>query len=133
MEEEILIDGSHGVLGRVCTYAAKQALTGRKVIIVNCEELIVSGNKKNILEIYKQKRARGGDAQKGPYFPRLPKDIVRRTIRGMLKYKKVYGSDAFKRVTCFPDVPEKYASKKKINFKRDVSKSLTLKEISRLI
>ena len=93
-DEEILIDGSQGVLGRVCTYAAKQALTGKKVIIVNCDDLIVSGNKDNILERYNRKRARGGDAQKGPYFPRLPKDIVRRTVRGMLKYKKVFGSRA---------------------------------------
>ena len=133
MEEEIIIDGSNGILGRVCTYATKQALIGRKVVIVNCDEIKVSGNKDNILERYKRKRARGGDAQKGPYFPRLPKDIVRRTVRGMLKYKKVLGNKAFKRVICFPDTPEKYANKKKLNFKKDVQKSLTLREISGLI
>ena len=32
-DEEILIDGSQGVLGRVCTYAAKQALLGKNVAV----------------------------------------------------------------------------------------------------
>ncbi len=131
--EELVIDGSSCILGRTCTYAAKQALTGKKVVIVNCADLIVSGNKKNILERYKTKRARGGDAQKGPYFPRLPKDIVRRTIRGMLKYKKVQGNKAFKRIICFPDTPERYINSKKVSFKSNIQKSITLKELSRLM
>lgn len=132
-EKEMLIDGSCGVLGRIATFSAKQALRGNKVIILNCDKIIISGRKKDILERYKQKRERGGDAMKGPFFPRLPHDIMRRTIRGMLQYKKVQGSKAFKRITCYPDVPEKYANQKKLTFKKDVPRFMTLGELSRLV
>ncbi len=43
-----IIDGKDAVLGRLASYAAKEALKGEEVIIVNCKEVIITGNKKDI-------------------------------------------------------------------------------------
>ena len=133
VEKDILIDGAGGVLGRLAAFAAKQALRGNKVLIFNCNNVIISGTKSNIMARYNEKRARGSDAQKGPYIPRQPKDLFKRTIRGMLQYKKVQGMKAYRRITTFADVPQQYVAQKKLTFKRDVHKHITLLELSRLI
>lgn len=133
VEKQVLIDATGGVLGRVAAFAAKQAIRGNKVEIFNCNAAIVSGNKPNIIARYKEKRARGSSAQKGPYIPRQPKDLMKRTIRGMLQYKKVLGMKAYRRITTYADVPQDYVSQKKLTFKRDVHKCMTLLELSKLL
>ena len=128
---EIIIDAEGAVLGRMSTYAAKQAMQGNKIIVVNCEKAIITGNQKALLEVYLNKRTRGGTSQKGPYFSKMPERIVRRTIRGMLPWKKTVGREAFKRIFCYSDVPVEYSSKEKLTFKKEVrSPYMTVKELS---
>lgn len=43
------------------------------------------------------------------YFPRRPDHIVKRTIRGMLPYKRERGADAFRRVKVYVGVPDELA------------------------
>jgi len=38
----------------------------KKIIILNCEEIIITGNKKNIEENFEIRRSRVGHSQKGP-------------------------------------------------------------------
>lgn len=111
---EIVIDATNAVLGRLASYAAKQALMKRKVIIVNCAAAIVTGNRRSVIEEYKKIRATGGSSLKGPFFPKNPERIVKRTIRGMVSYKQGRGLDALKRVICYNHVPEQYQNAKKI-------------------
>lgn len=114
MNNEIVIDAHNALLGRLASYAAKQALLGKSVIIVHCNEAVISGRERFIIESYKQKRARGGSAQKGPYFPRASERIVKRTIRGMLPHHQGRGIEALRRVRCFDALPESYASRSMI-------------------
>lgn len=107
----MLIDGRNLILGRLSAFVAKKALLGERIIIVNSEEVVISGNKKNILDKYKQKVSRG-DPYKGPFFPRTADRILRRTIRGMLPFKRARGKEAFKRVMCYKGVPDKYKNEK---------------------
>jgi len=100
----MIIDATDLILGRVASYAAKKAMLGEKVDIVNCEKAVVTGNKRFIIADYKRKAARGTHA-KGPFFPKVPDRLVRRTIRGMLPHKQPKGRDAFKRVMCYVGVP----------------------------
>ena len=37
----LVIDGEDGVLGRIASFAAKQALLGKEIKIVNCNKLLV--------------------------------------------------------------------------------------------
>ncbi|MBI5148310.1 50S ribosomal protein L13 [Candidatus Pacearchaeota archaeon] len=130
--KEIVIDATNATLGRLASFAAKQALLGHKIVIVNSERAIISGSKKDILEKYKRKIKRGIGSLKGPYFPKQPEDILKRTIRGMLKYKRALGNEAFNRVICYKHIPHQYANIKKITTKAKEGKFMTLGELSRL-
>lgn len=131
-EREIVIDANEGVLGRVASFAAKQSLLGKKVVVVNCEKALVSGRRANILEEYKITRRRGSSTRMGPKFPKSSERIMKRTIRGMLSYKEGRGREAFKRIMCYDSVPEKFAGAEKINLKKELNvKALELKEVSK--
>ena len=84
--------------------AAKQALNGQMVTVVNCEKAVVTGNKSRVLETYAEK-FEVGQVNQGPYFPTRPDMVVRRTIRGMLPRKKPRGVAAYGRVMCHVGVP----------------------------
>lgn len=133
-KEEILIDGKNAVLGRLAAFAAKKALEGKKVIIFNCNETIILGNKSDILKRYNIKVAKGHAAQEGPYFQRIPNLIVRRTIRGMLPRKKNRGRAALKNVICYCDMPKEFESREKVTHeKKDIIKFITLRKLCDLI
>jgi large subunit ribosomal protein L13 len=132
--EEIVIDGKDGILGRVASYAAKQALLGKKVIILNCEMVIVSGRRQNIVEEYQHARKRGGSSLKGPFFPKNPERIMKRTVRGMLSYTQQRGLDALKRVMCYNRVPKEYENAKKIVLVKEMkTKTVSLAELEKVI
>lgn len=110
----LVVDATNATLGRLCSFAAKQALLGKQVIIVNCNKAVVTGKKRTTIEDYKEKRRRGGSSLRGPNFPKNPERIVKRTIRGMLSYTQQRGWDALKRVICYNDVPKEYENEKKV-------------------
>jgi len=53
-----IIDGKNAVLGRLASYAAKEALKGEDIVILNCEHVIITGNKRDIRETFERKRRR---------------------------------------------------------------------------
>src|SRR3989344_765026 len=89
----MIINAEDLILGRMATYAAKKALNGEKIDIVNCEKAIITGKRKDVLEKYKRKANRGGPFH-GPFYPKMPDRFVRRVIRGMLNYKQERGKEA---------------------------------------
>lgn len=128
---KVIIDGNNAILGRLASYAAKQALLGKEVLVVNCEKTIVSGSRKIIISKYHSLRTKGGSSLKGPVFPSIPYMIVKRTIRGMLSHKEGRGAAAFKKIRCYDGVPKELAeSKKEIIAQSTGLASMTLAEIS---
>jgi large subunit ribosomal protein L13 len=105
--ETFVIDATDSRVGRMATHAAKAALHGKKVVIINCEEAIIVGARKNILEKYIWKRDLGRPT-KGPFVPRMPDRFVRRIVRSMLPYKTPHGREAFARVMCYIGTPEEF-------------------------
>ena len=81
------------ILGRLASTVAKQLISAKKagedtrVIIVNAEKAIVSGKRTSVLSDYRAKYELN-HARKGPFFPRMPDQILKRTVRGMLPYQK---------------------------------------------
>ena len=81
------------VLGRLASIVAKQLISATKagedtrVIIVNAEKAVVSGKRSSVLSDYRKKYELN-HARKGPFFPRMPDQILKRTVRGMLPYQK---------------------------------------------
>lgn len=106
----MIIDAKNQIVGRIATFAAKQALLGQKVDIINCEHAIITGRKEGIQAKYKERRDRG-DPHHGPYQPRLSDRIVRRAIRGMLPYKQERGKKAFARIMCYIGAPKNIEGK----------------------
>lgn len=123
-----IIDGTGATLGRLASYSAKQALKGEEIVILNCEKIIITGNKKDIVEKYKQKRRLVGSTQKGPKYSRSLDRVVKVTIRGMLpNYREGRGRAAYKRIRCYIGVPKKFEDSKKDLFeKRKAKKSYEL-------
>ncbi len=132
----MIVDGQNLILGRLASYVAKKALLGENIEIVNCEKIVITGNKEMILKKFKRKREMG-EPFHGPFYPRNPRDIVRRTIRGMLSYKQSKGRDAYKKVMCYTGVPEKFKGKnfenlEEINISKiKKGKYISIEEISK--
>jgi len=97
---KIIIDATNATLGRLASYAAKQALLGKEVIIINSEKAIITGKKKDILGKYLDRRKKHGASLKGPIFPKTSERILKRAIRGMLP-KNIRGMLALKKVKCY--------------------------------
>lgn len=101
----IVIDAKDCIAGRVAAYAAKKALLGEHIAIVNSESAVISGNKQRIIADFLQKRNRGTWAT-GPFYLRQPDRLLRRIIRGMLPYKKERGRNAYKHILCYVGLPQ---------------------------
>lgn len=105
MDEEAttyVFDASNMILGRLASHVAKILIEGQKsgnqdrVIIVNAENAVVSGSKRSVFATYRKKYELN-HARKGPFFPRMPDKILKRTVRGMLPYqKKTSGRNAIR-------------------------------------
>jgi len=99
-----IIDADNAVLGRLASVVAKRLLNGEEIIIVNAEKAVIIGNKPYIIEKYKERRDIGS-VRKGPYYPRMPDRILRRTVRGMLPMKKSHGKEAYRRLKVYMGIP----------------------------
>ena len=134
----MIIDAKDLILGRMATVAAKKALAGETIDIVNAEEAVVSGSKKWIIADTVRRRDMGIPL-KGPYFDRNADRFVRRAIRGMLPYKQEKGRKAFDRIKCHIGVPEQFKDKKAETIasanlsKLPNMKFIKVKELCRLI
>jgi len=133
----MIIDAKDAILGRLGTYVAKQLLLGEKIDIVNCEECAISGRRHFVLDEYIRKLHRGAPG-KGPFFYRRADMLVKRTIRGMLPFKRARGRTVFKNVKCYVGVPENLKNEKIIKIKdSSIEKSQTdylkVKEICRAV
>lgn len=132
----MIIDAKDKVLGRVATIAAKKALQKNKVHIINCKYAAVTGKKEVTFNKYKQRRDRGVP-NKGPHFPKSPKRIVKRTVKGMLPTTKKKGRNALSRVKCYNTVPNNVDGEKLeiegANIKKSLAPYVTIEEISKYI
>ncbi len=104
-DDYTVIDATGHILGRLSSRIAKRLLNGEKIVVVNAEKAVVTGEKHMVFERYKEKYDRGSK-EKGPYFPRHPEKIFKRTVRGMLPWKSRRGREAYKRLRVFMGVPD---------------------------
>lgn len=126
-----VFDGNGIVLGRLASTAAKAALLGEEVRIVNCEKAIVSGKKVNTVTMAQARIYRKGYPLKSAKHSRLPEYYVRRSVRGMLPWKLARGKEALKRVLCYRGIPEELKERELIRLEKESAQKLpTLKYIT---
>jgi len=100
----MIIDATGLVLGRLASVTATRLLAGNEIKIINAEKAIITGRRESIYEEYFACRHRG-HKERGPYFPRRPEMIMKRTVRGMLPYKLKRGRDAMARLRIYVGIP----------------------------
>jgi len=110
----VVIDGKGHLLGRLASIVAKQLLSGQRVVIVRCDEIVVSGGlMRNRLKYMQFLRKRTNtNARRGPFHLRAPSLMVSRVIRGMLPHKTPRGQQALKKLRVFEGVPPAFVQKK---------------------
>lgn len=96
---DVVIDARDCILGRVASEVAQKALDGDRVAVVNAENAVITGNPESTMETYRKRADVGSDS--GPYYPKRPDRIFKRSIRGMLPYKQDHGREAFENVRVY--------------------------------
>jgi large subunit ribosomal protein L13 len=96
------------IMGRLSSIVAKKLIEGEEVIVVNVEKTVLSGKKAMLRNRYLEKTKRG-DPWKGPFFPRTPDRIFRRSVRGMLPWDRPRGKQIYRKLKVFIGVPAEYS------------------------
>ncbi len=132
----VTIDASGQILGRLASLVAGRLLEGEEVVILNAERAVITGARDSILKEYRERR-RIGSQRKGPYYPKRPDRILKRTIRGMLPYQKPRGREALKRLRVFVGTPEEVDSAEIVSLDTSAAGKtttyITLEELSKLL
>ena len=102
-EPDAVVDARDCILGRVASQVAERALDGERIAVVNAEETVITGSDEDVMDVFEQRAELGSDS--GPYYPKRPDRIMKRSIRGMLPYKRPRGREAFEGVRVYVGNP----------------------------
>jgi large subunit ribosomal protein L13 len=102
-DADVVVDARDCIFGRVASNVAQRALDGETIAVVNAEDTVITGNEDDIMEKFRKRRDVGSD--RGPYYPKRPDGIFKRSIRGMLPHKKPRGREALSNVRVYVGNP----------------------------
>ncbi|MGP6207552.1 50S ribosomal protein L13 [Cuniculiplasma sp. SKW3] len=120
-----VIDASNCVYGRLSTIIAKELLnTDEKIVVVNAAKVVVTGSRKYVLERFLSRRDIGS-VRKGPYYPRVPKAILKRSVGDMLPKKTTRGKEALKRFMVYDGVPAELRDAEKITLDKALNNKVS--------
>ena len=140
IDRPIVVDATDHIAGRLSSQVAKLLLKGNRVSIVNCEKIMISGTRSNIIKEYREFLEISSviHPRHSPVHPRRPDTIMKKMIRGMLPRKKPSGLTAHKRLRTYIGSPKELKAFEKIQFenakiKRAPSNYTTIGELGRVI
>lgn len=112
----IIIDGKGHLFGRLASVCAKELLKGKKIVVVRCEKIEISGKHvKNKLRILKKFKKRTNTNHKhGPFHFKTPSQIFWKGLRGMLPHKTKKGTRSLLNVKLFEGTPNSLKAVKKM-------------------
>jgi len=102
-EADVVVDARDCIMGRVASEVAQRALDGDRVAVINAEEAVITGNEEATMDTYRTRANLGSDS--GPYYPKRPDRIFKRSVRGMLPYKQDRGREAFENIRIYVGNP----------------------------
>ena len=140
-DRPIVIDATDHIAGRLSSQVAKLLIKGNRVSLVNCEKIMISGTRENIIKEYREFLEINSiiNPKHGPVHYRRPDTMITKMIRGMLPYgKKPSGVEAHKRLRAHIGSPKELKSIEKIQFekakiKKSASNYTTMGELGRVI
>lgn len=105
-----VIDGKGLIYGRLASEVATMILDGQEVVVLNAEQIIVTGERSEVLADFKHKVDVGEvTKRKGPFYPRRADLLFKRAVRGMIPWMTTSGRDAYRRLHVFVGVPKQFA------------------------
>ena len=124
IDTPIVVDATDHIAGRLSSNVAKLLLKGNRVAVVNCDKIMISGTRSNIIKEYREFLDINSinHWKHGPKHPRRPDTIMKRMIRGMLPKEKPSGREAHKRLRTYIGSPKEVKSLKKIQFEKAMIK-----------
>ncbi|MCE4614915.1 MAG: 50S ribosomal protein L13 [Desulfurococcales archaeon] len=107
---KIVINGEGHILGRLSSIIAKKLLEGDEVIVVNVEKIVVSGEKRMVVNSYKKILGiRVHLSHKWrPKRTKSPIRLFKASVKGMLPKNNKKGREALSRLKAFIGVPDEY-------------------------
>ena len=140
IDRPIVVDATDHIAGRLSSQVAKLLLKGNRVSIVNCEKIMISGTRSNIIKEYREFLEISSviHPRHSPVHPRRPDTIMKKMIKGMLPRKKPSGLTAHKRLRTYIGSPKELKAFERIQFenakiKRAPSNYTTMGELGRVI
>jgi len=133
-----VIDGRSLIYGRLASNVAEMIMNGQEVVVLNAEQIIITGERSEIFKDFKNKVDRGDiSKRKGPFYPRRADLLFKRCVRGMIPWNSSSGRDAFRRLHAFVGAPKQFDDSEKVRPEeadRDITcKYVTLGEVSEFL
>jgi large subunit ribosomal protein L13Ae len=115
LQNTVLIDGRDHMLGRLASVVAKELLAGQKIVVVRCDQIVVSGSLVRNRVKYAQFRNKRMNTNpgKGPYHFKSPAKMLWRCVRGMIAHTTARGAEALGRLSTFEGIPHPYDKQKR--------------------
>lgn len=149
----LVLDANNLVLGRLASESAKlikgkgvkatgtksdgsvvtpELKSGEVLIIINAEKAVITGDPLKTTKRYLQRTFKkvNTNPRRGPFMPRQPEDIVRRAVRGMIKFKTPSGKAAYKRLQVYSGVPKAEYLTQAIRFSHITADEMLCKRIT---
>ncbi len=116
---KIIVNGEGHILGRLSSIIAKKLLEGNEVVVVNVEKVIVSGEKRMVVDSYKKiLGVKVHLSQKWrPKRPRSPIRLFKASVKGMLPQNNKKGREALSRLKVYIGVPDEFKNAEMVVFK----------------
>lgn len=137
---EVVIDATDCIAGRMCSHVSKLLLRGNRVLVVNSERAMLSGDRYKTIDLYKEYLEINSVTNPihGPFHPRRPDTILTKMVRGMIPKTKTSGIEAFKRLRVYIGTPDQLRNMKTESFEdakitRSPSRYISVGEVARQI
>ncbi len=118
-QETIVVDGRGQILGRLASIVAKKLLEGKRVVVLNAQDIVVSGDPVMVIQAYKRTvlgvRSHYSHRLR-PKRPRSPIRLFKATVRGMLPKRNRRGREALRRLRVYVGVPKEYQGAETVRF-----------------
>lgn len=133
-----VIDGKGLVYGRLASEVANKILAGEEVVVLNAEQIIVTGERAEVFADFKHKIDVGEvTKRKGPFYPRRADLLFKRCVRGMIPRYTTTGREAYRMLHVFVGAPKQFETAEKVRVETAVKtpqcKYVSLGEISEFL
>jgi ribosomal protein uL13 len=120
------------VAGRLAAKIAKELLSGEDIVVIEIQDVILSGtladHKAKMLS--RKSMIDKKDPEKSPKFPKIPRMLFKRMVRGMLPKNSSRGREALKKLKAYEGTPKEINAQDaivdKTLLKTELRKKITL-------